>query len=221
VAGGEFALGAGLGAFEGDERDGGIAVAHKPLAGEREIAAAARDEADPVFGLRAFEEHVAIARVAGGERGGALVGGGKGGVGLGETRLVDARGADLREGFGLAGERGVGEVAGVERGEVGEGFLADAVEEVEAAGLLELGAKIAEHKGEQRFGLLLAALGIGAGEGFRAAGARGEHGLAHTHDGADEQRRRDGRGAGAHEAVARDEFLDAVERVRRAGDDRL
>jgi hypothetical protein len=50
--------------------------------------------------------------MTGGQGGGPGIGGGEGGVGVGITCLVDARGADLRDGFDLLGQGGVRQIPG-------------------------------------------------------------------------------------------------------------
>ena len=98
--------------------------------------------------MGALEKHVGVVGVSEGEGGCAIVGGGEGVMSVVVAGLIQADLADLREGLGLAGEGRVGEVAGVEVGEVIHRLFADGIEEIEAADFFELGAKIAEHESE-------------------------------------------------------------------------
>ena len=63
----KFELGAGFSPFECDQGNRRFAVAREPGAPCSEIPGLLRDESDPIFRLGAFEEHVTVLRMAGGE----------------------------------------------------------------------------------------------------------------------------------------------------------
>ena len=146
--------------IEAGERYAGVAIAHEPLAGRRKLALFVVHVADPILRLRPLEEQVAVAWVALDERRGAFERGGERRIRLGVAQLRDAHLADLREGLRLLRERGVGEVARVERLEVGHRIVAGGVERIEPVRLFQTSLQVVEHPGHQRLGFLLPALRI-------------------------------------------------------------
>ena len=159
-------------------------------------AAAAGDEADPVFALRVVEHVLRLARVACQQFGRAGGGFGEALRGVVEPACLFGDLAHQVQRACAPAQRCGVQRARALRGVVGQRAVAHGVERVEPAHRLQLGRQVAEHELDQPFGLRLLALRLAA--------------FVHRHGGAGGQRQRRSR-AGAHgHAVAAQELGAAV-----------
>src|ERR1022692_1994060 len=100
-------------------------------------------------GLSAPEEHLPVFRMPRRQCGRAAVGLRKDRGGIGIAGLCHPDLADLCQGFRVARQRGVVEVAGAKRGKIGRLLVEDRLKHVEPARSLKLPVQVTKHEGEK------------------------------------------------------------------------